>query len=161
VSLRLGGAAFALVALLGACADRGTPEERVRALVGDAARAASAKDLGGLLALVSPDYADPHGNRRDDVKRILAFHVLRAGSVHAFAAAREVAVDEPTRARAVVLAALARVPIHDLTDLAALDADLFRFDLSLALEDGGWRVTSATWGPASAEDFLPLPSPVP
>jgi hypothetical protein len=142
-------------ALLVSCSEPGSPEERIRALVAEAVSAASAKDLGALVDLVSPSYADAQGNRRDDVKRILAFHVLRAGSLHAFAATREVAVEDPKRARAVVLAALARVPIHDLRDLAALDADVWRFDLALVLEDGEWRVREARWQPAAADDLLP------
>jgi hypothetical protein len=147
---------LALGACLVACSEPGSPEERIRALVAGAAAAASSKDLGALTELVSAGYADPTGNRKEDVKRLLAFHVLRAGSLHAFAATREVVVPEPGRARAVVLAALARVPIHDFRDLAALDADVWRFDLSLALEGGDWRVTSARWEPADVADLLAL-----
>jgi hypothetical protein len=142
-----------------ACAEPGSPEERIRAMVARAAEAASAKDLGALVELVSPAYSDADGNRRDDVKRLLAFHVLRAGSLHALAATREVAVDDPARAQAVVFAALARVPIHDFRDLAALDADVWRFDLSLALERGEWRVTGARWHRADVTDLLDLGPP--
>ncbi len=154
MSLRLRHGVLGLAFLLAACTDPGTPEERIRALVADAARAASAKDLGTLVDLVSASYADAQGNRRDDVKRILALHVLRAGSLHAFAATREVALDDPGHARAVVFAALARVPIHDLRDLAALDADVWRFDLRLAREGDEWRVTGASWQRADVADLL-------
>ncbi len=148
-----------LAALAIACSEPGSPEERIRAVVARAAAAASAKDLGALVDLVSASYADADGNRRDDVKRLLAFHVLRAGSLSAVAATGEVVVRDPERAQAVAFAALARVPIHDFRDLAALDADVWRFDLDLALEQGEWRVIGARWQPADVTDLLDLAPP--
>jgi hypothetical protein len=42
-----------------------------------------------------------------------------------------------------------------VSDLPALRADLYRFDLTFGDERGAWRVTRATWRPAALNDFFP------
>ena len=61
---------------------------------------------------------------------------------------------EPVQARVVMFAALASVPGGILPDLKNLSADVYRFDLTLADEDGTWRVVRAAWSPATARDLL-------
>jgi hypothetical protein len=49
---------------------------------------------------------------------------------------------------------MASVPMESLPDLAKSQADVYRFDLSFADEDGIWRVRNATWAEASVKDLL-------
>jgi hypothetical protein len=53
-----------------------------------------------------------------------------------------------------MFAALASVPGGVLPDLKNLSADVYRFDLTLADEDGTWRVVRAAWSPATVKDLL-------
>jgi len=41
-----------------------------------------------------------------------------------------------------------------LPDLRSLSADVYRFDIRMADEDGVWRVVGADWSPATVKDLL-------
>jgi hypothetical protein len=149
-------AAAALAALALACGGgEDTPEAAVRRTLAAIEEAAGARDVGAFVAHVAPDYADPHGNDRDAVRRIAAFHLLRNQAVHTLVRLREVAIVEPGHAQVDALVAMAGTEIPDAEVLASVRADLYRFALTLReAEPGVWRVTSATWHPATRDDFL-------
>jgi hypothetical protein len=67
---------------------------------------------------------------------------------------RQIEVRDPGHARAVVLAALAGSPVDGTDGLARLDGDLYRFEIELADEGDGFRVTSAAWQPVGLEALL-------
>jgi hypothetical protein len=147
--------AAALAAFSLACGgERDTPEAAVRRTLAAIEEAAGAKDVGAIVEHVSPEYADPQGNDREAVRRIAAFHLLRNQSVHTLVRLREVTIAEPGRAEVDALVAMAGTEIPDADVLATVRADLYRFALALREEEPGvWRVSSATWHPATRDDF--------
>jgi hypothetical protein len=147
--------AVALVALALACGgEEDTPEAAVRRTLAAIESAAGERDPGAVAEQLSVQYADAQGNDRDAVRRIAAFHLLRNQSVHTLVRVREVALVEPGRAEAEALVAMAGTSIPDADVLATVRADLYRFLVALHEEEPGvWRVTSASWHPATPEDF--------
>jgi hypothetical protein len=152
---RLAALGLAAALLLGGC--RGAPDgpdAQVRALVRDAVAAAERKDVGALRAMVSERYADDQGQDKRAIEALLRLHFLRNQSVHLYARVRSVTLAPPDRAQASVLVAMAGVPISSGEQLPGLRADLHRFELELAREDGTWRVQRAAWQRAEAGEFL-------
>ncbi len=151
----VGALILALVASVAGCSgDEASPEAQVRALLADAEAAAEAKDLAALKELVSESYADPSGNDKAEIGRLLTYNFFRNQTVHLLTRVGPVELPAPQRARATVLMAMAGRPIPDAAALVGLRADLYRFDFELAAEDGDWRVRSADWRRADAADFL-------
>lgn len=148
-------AVTALAALVLACGGvEDTPEAAVRRTLAAIEAAAGARDPGALAEQLSADYSDAQGNDRDGARRLAAFHLLRNQRVHTLVRVREVAIVEPGRAEADALVAMAGVAIPDADVLATVRADLYRFTVSLHEEEPGvWRVRSASWRAATAEDF--------
>jgi hypothetical protein len=152
--LRASAAASLLGFALACGGAEDTPEAAVRRTLAAIEQAAGAKDPGAMVEHVSADYADPQGNDRDAVRRIAAFHLLRNQRVHTLVRLREVEIVEPGWAEVDALVAMAGTAIPDAEVLATVRADLYRFSVSLREEEPGtWRVTSATWHPASRDDF--------
>jgi hypothetical protein len=148
----LAGAMAAVALACGGAED--TPEEAVRRTLAAIEEAAGARDPGALAEHLSADYTDAQGNDRESARRLAAFHLLRNQSVHTLVRVREVAIVEPGRAEADALVAMAGTAIPDADVLATVRADLYRFTVSLHEEEPRvWRVTSATWQPASLDDF--------
>jgi len=141
-------------ALALACADApANPEERVRAVLAAIEAAAEARDVGALKEHVSESYSDPRGNDARALAGIATFHFMQNRSVHLLTRVRHVEVSAPGEARAVALVAMAGTPIPGPEALSGLRANLYYFDLRFREEDGSWRVASAEWQPATADDF--------
>lgn len=144
----------ALVLSASACRSGGdSPEAQVRATIGRAEALAEAKDLGGLKALLSDAYRDDAGQDKRAILALLFVQFRRHESIHLLTRIDRVDI-EPAQARATVFTAMAGRPIAAVSDLPALRADLYRFDLRLVDERGTWRVTKSAWRPAVLEDFL-------
>jgi hypothetical protein len=147
-------AAAAVGALALACSgDPASPEERVRAVLAALEEGAQKRNAGDMKEHVSEGYSDAQGNDKRAVAQLVAFHLLRNQSVYLLTRVRSVEIAAPGQARAEVLVAMAGTKIEGPEALLALRADLYRFDLGFAEEDGDWRVRSAEWRPASVDDF--------
>jgi len=136
-----------------ACADRTPPEERVREVLAALEEGAQQRDAGAMKQHVSESYSDAHGNDKRQIAQLVAFHLLRNQSVYLLMHVQGVEIAAPGEAKAAVLVAMAGTPIESLEALLELRADLYRFDLGLREEDGSWRVRSASYRPATLEDF--------
>jgi hypothetical protein len=86
---------------------------------------------------------------------LLFVQFRRHDAIHLLTRIDRIDVQPAQTAAATVFAAMAGRPIPGASDLSALRADLYKFDLSFADERGTWRVTKATWRPAALSDFLP------
>ena len=76
-------AAAALLVLLAAgCGPGETPDSQVRAVIARGEQAAEARDLSGLMDLVSPKYQDGHGETREDLKQTLRGYLVTHQSIH-------------------------------------------------------------------------------
>ena len=148
--LCLGAFAF----LSSACGGpRGTPEDRVRALIAQAEESAEARRLADFSDYLSEDYRDEHGNTRREALGLLAANFLRNRSLHLMTRIREIRVTGPTEAEATVLVAMAGSPLAGPEQLLSLRADVYRFHLRLREEHGALRVHSAVWQPALAGEM--------
>ncbi|MDG4551981.1 MAG: nuclear transport factor 2 family protein [Candidatus Contendobacter sp.] len=148
-------AAVVLTLLLIACSrDATSPETQIRELVARAQIAAEARDVPGLRALITDDYADAQGNDRKAVENMLRLYILRNQSIHLFIRVRDIVFLEPERATARVAAAMAGRSVVSAGELTGMDADLYRFDLELVRRGGNWQVQRAAWEPARLDDFL-------
>jgi hypothetical protein len=148
-ALAAGSAAAVLLAR-----EEPTPEQRILALLADAARAAEERRVSDAVAGVSERFRG-EGLDRHGVKQLVAFHVLRGEWVSVSVAGARVAVDG-ARARAAVDAVLARASGKGKS-LAALlpgEASAHRFDLALELEEDGWRIVTARWRPVELAEAL-------
>jgi hypothetical protein len=132
-----------------------SPEARVRALFDRAEVAAEKKDLGTLRDLISDTYLDDLGQNKQAILGVLSFHFFRNQSIYILTRIQSIAFPEPAQAGAVVFVATAGQPIRGTEELAALRADLFRFDITLADNGkGDWKVTRAQWRRVEVKDFL-------
>jgi hypothetical protein len=161
VLLAIGGA-VALLAWLARPARTLAPEERIRALLAEAARAAEQRKPAEVAELLSERFRGGAGEGalgRDDARRLLALELLRGQWVSVSIASAEVIVDG-ARARASVDALLSRAADRQ-KGLAALlpgEAAVHRFRLELEEEpDGRWRVVGAGWRQVSLQEALAGP----
>jgi hypothetical protein len=140
------GAAL-LVLCLAACGPGETPESQVRAVVARGEKAAEARDLSGLMDLVSPKYQDGQGAGREDLKQYLRGYLVTHQSIHLLVKVDSVEFPYKDMAKvAVTLGTLGREAATSTFDLAG---DVYDVDLELQLDDGDWRVTRARWHSAS------------
>jgi hypothetical protein len=146
-------AAAASFALALACSEAETPEQQVRAVLAALEESAQQRDAGAMKEHVSDAYSDGNGNDKRTVSQLVAFHLLRNQSVHLLTRVQSLEIPAPAEAQASVLVAMAGTPIEGPDALLAMRADLYRFDLSFREEGGDWRIRSAEWRPAAAEDF--------
>lgn len=130
------------------------PEKRIRELLEALEAAAEEKDVDGLQGAVAAHYGDARGNDKRAVRRILMFHMLRNESVHLLTRLHSLELLQPDRARAVVLVAMAGLPLADFDALLQAKVDLHRFDVRLVEIDGDWKIESADWRRAAVEDFF-------
>jgi hypothetical protein len=140
-------ACIALVLVLPGCGREASPEEEIRAVVGEAEQAAEARDAFALRALVADDYRDARGNGAEDVRRYVHGYLLAHQSVHLLVRIDDIAfpATDLARLRATVGMAGREAAGASAWDLAA---DVYEFDVTLARADGGWKVIRADWGPA-------------
>ena len=147
-------AATLALALLVGCAGGDDPEQRVRAFIDRVAASAEARAWSDFDTYLAEDFRDDRGLTRREALAVVTRYILAHRSVHVFQRVRQIEVRDPGHARAVVLAALAGSPVDGPDDLARLDADLYRFEIELADEGDGFRVTNAAWQPVGLEALL-------
>ena len=136
------GSAIALLLATTGCGERGTPESQVRAVIAEAERAAEARDLAGLMALVSPGFQDQQGGDREALKHSLRGYLVMHPSVHLLI--RIESLEFPYEDYARVRLTVGTLGRESATaaefDLAA---DVNDVALELKLEGDEWRVVRA------------------
>lgn len=146
---------LSVASFTGACSsERDSPEAQVRALLAQGEAAAEKKESGVLRQLISEKYSDSQGQDKKAVEAILRYYFLRNQSIHLFTRIRQINFPQPDLAQADVMVAMAGQPISDAEELERLRADLHRFEITLAREDGEWKVMRAEWRRAEFADFL-------
>jgi len=138
------GVTLALLLAGAGCGGRDTPEARVRAVVAAGESAAESRDLGGLMALVSPEFRDGRGGDREELKRYLRGYFVMHQSVHLLTRIESVEFPYEDYARVqLTVGALGRESAAATAfDLAA---DVHDVALELRLEGDEWRVLRAEW----------------
>ena len=140
--LRARNALASAALLLVACGSSGTPEDEIRALIDEAETATEARDAGALRELIGDDYRDGDGRGADEIRRYLHGYLIAHQSIRLITRIDAIELEGKEIARAQVTVGMLGRESDSTWDFAA---DIHRFDLRLALEDGEWRVTRAGW----------------
>jgi hypothetical protein len=139
--------AFAVLAT-GCGAD--DPEAQIRALIADAETAAEARDVGFFSGVLADGYEDERGNDREAMLRALRGYFIANQRIEILSRIDEIVVESDGSARAVVHAGMvgrrANAAIID-----GIDADLYRFEITLVDDGGDWQVIRADFRRAVGE----------
>ena len=144
-----------LLAVLSACSgDPDNPEQQIREMISAGEEAVETRSIMTVLDFIASDYQDKRGRQKKDIQRLVAGYILRNKSIHLLTRVQHVALNEDkTQADVILYVGVAGVPVTSADQLMFTRADLYRFDLSLKLEDGDWQVVSGSWHQARLEDF--------
>ena len=155
LALAVRGLLVALLAVLSACSgDPESPEEQIREMLSAGEEVVEARSILKALEFVSNDYKDKHGRQKKDIQRLIAGYILRNKSIHLLTRVQQVALNEDkTQADVILYVGMAGVPVTSADQLMLVRADLYRFDLSVKLMDGDWRVSAGSWQQARLADF--------
>ena len=138
---------WAVLLLLSACGgDPTSPEQQIENLVNAMEQAVEAGSISDAAEFIDTDYRDArHRSKREAVATLFAY-MRRHRQIHLFTIIREVRVDAgQTTAAATVYVAMSGRPIESVETIVSVKADLYRFDIELALRDDDWRATSGKW----------------
>lgn len=136
-------ALLVLGAFLSGCGEPDSPESQVRAVVAEAEAAAEARDASRLFELIAPDYRDPRGFGADELRRYLRGWLIAHQSVRLLTRVESIEFPAEGLARlSVTVGMVGREAGGEAWDLAA---DVYDLDVTLAREDGEWRVIRAEW----------------
>jgi hypothetical protein len=145
---------FLLIAFCACQSGSGSPEDQIRALIAKGEKAAEEKDIGTLKEIIHDGYTDKDGNKKPELVKLLAYHLLRHQSVHLLTRIRTIEFPQPKRSEATVFVGMAAGSLGSIDDLLKMRADLYRVEVSLLEESPRhWKVASASWRPAELADF--------
>lgn len=112
------------------------------------------RHIDTFMDYIDPDYSDSQSRDRLDVQRIAQLHVLRNKNLHLFKHITELNLIEEESAYLEILVAIAAKPIESAESLISMRAELMQFQVSFQYQDDFWKVISAEWSRASANDFF-------
>jgi hypothetical protein len=124
-----------------------SPEDEIRALVAACVKAAEDKELSVITDAIAEDFTGPSGASRDDVKRMIAFQVLRdKESVAVFNPnlAVDVTGADTGEVRGKFVFARVKAKTFDELPQGAI-VNAYTIEAKLQKRDGKWRFISATY----------------
>ena len=133
--------------LLAACGSDDDPEAALRTWVAEAEAFAEEKDRGGLLDMISEDYADGRGNDHEQIGNMLRLYFLRAGRVAFLTSIDEISIMDETAAMVNLTVGMAGTELGQF----GINADAYRFELELENDDDEWVLIGARWGEVGRE----------
>ncbi len=136
-------------ALLVGCRRALSPEQQIRRLLDQLETAVEEQDVAAVRQGLSPSFRGPDELDRAGALGLLQLR-LRRSPPHLLVRVDQLEVTGDGLGHVQLLVAMAALPISGPEALPHLEADLYRFDLQLAREDGRYRVRAATWERASA-----------
>lgn len=135
-------------AIVSACSGSTTaPEEQLRQWLSEGAEAAEAKERRALVGMISPAYADPRGNDRDDIEGMLRFYFFRVNKVKLLTSIEEIRVFDDSAAEIDLTVAMAGTSDRAL----GFSAEAVKFQLELERDGDDWVLISARWGELGEE----------
>lgn len=129
------------LAILTAC-HKDSPEEMVRLLVLEVQKGVESKDVNRVLSAVSVNYRDSQGNDREALKGLILYYFLQHQEIGVLLTDMDISVDGSTAVARFQAVLTAR---SDETAVLPDALDAYRFEISLTIESGRWKVTSARW----------------
>ncbi len=145
------------VCLLAAACSKPSEESRIRALLDEAARRAEKRDVGALMELFLPEYADVEGRDKAGTARLIADYLKRYRGVvvHVLGVHAE-AISGEIRADVVCEVALSHGAAEVLRKLIRVGSEYYRFRFELHKDGAGeWRFLRAEWGSIGLPDLFP------
>jgi hypothetical protein len=135
------------------CKRRPALDRQARDLLVTLEGAAEEGNVDRIRQLLSPDFRGP-----DDLARGPAMIMLRAWlrerPIHVLSRVLSLEAVEPEgKVQVELVAAMAALPVDTPDDVSRLQADIYRWNLTLAVIDGQLLVASARWEPARLLDF--------
>jgi hypothetical protein len=131
------------------CSREPGPEDQIRAVVAAAEEAAESRNASALFELIAPDYQDSRGNGTEEIKRFVRGYLVMHQSIHLLTRVDEIEILATDLARLKATVGMLGREANAATswDLAGWDlaGDVYEFEITLAREDGDWRVTRADW----------------
>jgi hypothetical protein len=130
------------VVLLASCAREDSPEQQVRNTIARAEELAEARDVSGVLSLVSEDYSDARDFDRRELANYLRGYFVMHQSVNLLVRidSLEFPADNLAQAEITVGMLGRRGASEESWEFAA---DLQTLEVELLNEDGDWRVIRA------------------
>ncbi|MBI5875782.1 MAG: hypothetical protein HZB81_08095 [Deltaproteobacteria bacterium] len=140
--------------ILSACAKQISEEDKLKAIVNETAEAAQKKDIGEIRKHISKSYKDADGNDYDAVRRILAYHFIRAETVSIFVRNVDVEIKGDTAlVRANVILVRGK-EVKSISDIIPESAAGYRFEMIFKKEGRDWKTVSGTWQDVGAAGLL-------
>lgn len=131
------------LALLSGCADKGSPEQQVRAVIEAMELAAEERDVGGLMEHISENYRDAQGQDRTEAARYVRGYFVINQSVHLLTHIESLEFPATDEARVKLQVGMAGR--EGDPGASSFNADVNTFDVVLVREDGEWKVSYADW----------------
>jgi ketosteroid isomerase-like protein len=127
------------VLVITSCGKELTEEEKIEALIEDAAEKVEGKDVKGVLKYVSESYKDKEGGDRNQIKGMLFLYTRQYEKIGIYVRDTEIEVngDDAT--------AVVKLIFTGGENIVPDSGSSYVVDLKLKLEDGGWRVVRAGW----------------
>jgi hypothetical protein len=133
---------------------KSSPEERVRQAIDTVVKAVNERQLKPVIAAISDQYSDDDGQTKEQLVGYVRAQFILRQNLYLVVKLSSLECPEPAKAKVVAFAAMAATSGGVLPDLRNLSADVYRFDIRMADEDGAWRVVGADWTPATVKDLL-------
>jgi len=134
--------------LLSACGSSAAdPEEALREWVARGEAAVEERDRGGVLELISEDYADSRGNDHDRIGDILRAYFFRQQSIALLTDIDEVTFYDDSAAQVTLSVGMAGTN----GGVLGFNADAYQFELELQRPDDEWLLIGARWGELGGE----------
>ncbi len=152
--------AAAFLTLL-ACCSSGSEEARIMKLMDRVGSLAEKKDLSGLLALLTDDYADFEGRDRAATEALVAEHFRRRYGIVVHLLHTEIGnVRSEGTATVETDVVLSSGGAEILRKIVRFAGEFYKFKLELRKTPAGWRVGRAEWAPSALNDLFPESLPV-
>lgn len=139
--------------LLIACSDDAiSPEEEIRRFIDAGVESAEARSVGGLEALIHPNYLDQKSQNKKQATNLLRGLFFRHKQI--FLLTRIDSIEFVSEREAIVKmkVAMAGSEISGLEALVSLRAQIYAFELNM-LKDDDWRLQYSKWRRASIAEF--------
>jgi len=145
---------FLFSTFLISCSKDNSPEKQIENFVNKGAYIAEQRDLVGIRDLVSKNYKDEKQRDHRAIVQIATAYIWRYKNIHIYTKIKNFHFPDSMKAELQLYVAMADLPILTAESLRDLKTRLYRFDLELDNEKGDWRISKASWWPATHEDFI-------
>ncbi len=139
--------------LMGCSDDELSREDQVRQFIGNGIQAAESRNTGDISDMLAGTYRDQKGYDKKNLLNLLRAYFFRHKNIHLFTKIRDIRFITDTEAEVIMHVAMAGQVIADVSALASLRANIYRFELDLVKPDDDWLLRSAKWKPAKMHDM--------